>query len=148
MKKIVDNALELCQEKLKNNSIYLKVNIPEEIEVSCKEIQISQVIMNLISNSINAINAREEKWINIDSEIIDNTVRIKVIDSGNKIPEHIASKLMQPFFTTKEPGKGTGIGISISKGIIESHRGKFYLDQQAEHTTFVIELKQYHTIAA
>lgn len=146
--KIIYNALDLCQEKLKSNSIFLNVNIPEDCYINCKEIQISQVIMNLISNSIDAINEDDDKWIRIEVVAVGENVNIIVTDSGKKIPDHIATRIMQPFFTTKEPGKGTGLGLSISKGIIESHKGRFYLDRTAKHTTFVIELKRHISLAA
>ena len=67
-------------------------------------------------------------------------IRICVIDSGKGIPLENRDKIMQPFFTSKEVGKGIGLGLSISKGIIENHGGKFYLDTDQKETTFVVEL--------
>jgi C4-dicarboxylate-specific signal transduction histidine kinase len=138
--KIVSGTLELCHEKLKTNSIILKVSVPEDLEANCQEIQIAQVLMNLISNSVDAIEFLDDKWIEISAYDINNQIKLIVTDSGNKIPDEISEKIMLPFFTTKEVGKGTGLGLSISKGIVESHNGKFCFDKKAEHTTFVIEL--------
>jgi signal transduction histidine kinase len=138
--KIVSSTLELCHEKLKTNSIILKVSVPEDLEANCQEIQIAQVLMNLISNSVDAIEFLDDKWIEISAYDINNQIKLIVTDSGNKIPDEISEKIMLPFFTTKEVGKGTGLGLSISKGIVESHNGKFYFDKKVEHTTFVIEL--------
>lgn len=140
IKKIIDNTLELCHERLKSKNIDLKILPFEDLEVDCREVQIAQVIMNLLNNSVDAIERDDEKWIQIDVQDLGDKAVIIISDSGKKIPNAVAEKIMQPFFTTKEIGKGTGLGLSISKGIIENHRGKFYFDRKAQNTTFVIEL--------
>lgn len=140
--KIVESTLDLCQEKIKGRGVFLKVNIDEDFEVNCSEIQIAQVLMNLLNNSLDAIENDEDRWIKVDVSQAQKNVRITVSDSGKKIPTHIADKIMNPFFTTKEIGKGTGLGLSISKGIIDHHQGKFYLDRNHPLNTFVIELSQ------
>ncbi len=61
---------------------------------------------------------------------VGSDVEFSVTDSGPGVPKQIAAKLMQPFFTTKECGKGTGLGLYISKSIIEFHSGKFFLDKE------------------
>ena len=65
---------------------------------------------------------------------------IKVTDSGEGIRSDVQQKMYNPFFTTKEVGKGTGLGISISKNIIETHKGQFYIDKDCLNTRFVIRL--------
>jgi signal transduction histidine kinase len=138
--KIVESTLDLCQEKIKGRGVFLKVNISDDYEINCSEIQIAQVLMNLLNNSLDALENDDERWIKIDISQTSSKVRIAVSDSGKKIPAHIAEKIMNPFFTTKEVGKGTGLGLSISKGIIDQHQGNFYLDRQHPLNTFVIEL--------
>ncbi len=76
-----------------------------------------------------------------------DSVEIVVTDSGNGIPDSIAEHIMQPFFTTKKIGKGTGLGPSISTGILRSHKGTLHLEKNAEHTTFVIHLPKWQTEA-
>jgi len=66
-----------------------------------------------------------------------------VSDSGAAIPPELREKIMEPFFTTKEVGKGTGLGLPIAKGIAEAHGGRLYLDGEAPATTFVIELPRF-----
>lgn len=137
---IITGTLDLCAERLKKNNIELKINCPEQLFVIAREVQISQVIMNLLNNSLDALDKVETKWIQLDVSEVKGMIMIRVTDSGSGIPEDIAEKIMQPFFTTKDIGKGTGLGLSISKGIVEGHHGKFYLDRKADHTSFVIEL--------
>jgi two-component system CheB/CheR fusion protein len=69
-----------------------------------------------------------------------------VLDSGNGIPELIRDKIFQPYFTTKKPEHGTGIGLSLSKEMIENQKGRLYLDLNSEFTCFVIELPKYNQV--
>lgn len=65
---------------------------------------------------------------------------MRITDSGKPILDEVKDKIMQPFFTTKKIGEGTGLGLSVSMRIIEKHNGKMYLDKNAKETTFVIVL--------
>lgn len=111
-----------------------------EVELECRPVQISQVIMNLLNNAVDAIQGNQNPWIKIHTSVTADNVNIRISDSGHGIPAQIAEKIFQPFFTTKENGKGTGLGLSISAGLIKRHHGKIYIDQNASNTTFVIEL--------
>jgi C4-dicarboxylate-specific signal transduction histidine kinase len=140
---IVDDTLTLCNEKMKANSIDLKLNHKnKEYYSACIPEQISQVILNLLSNSVDAIidQPKDARWIQIDVTNAGPDVEIAVTDSGNGIPDTLQAKLMQPFFTTKEIGKGTGLGLSISRGIIADHGGIFFYDPSSKNTRFVIQL--------
>lgn len=136
----IDSTLELCNEKIKMENIDLKIKVDNTIHIYACPNLIRQVFFNMISNSIDAIEALEDKWIIIESIVDDHQVIIKFRDSGSGISHEIQSKLMQPFFTTKETGKGTGLGLSTSKGILEKHHGKIYYNAKSNHTEFIIEL--------
>ena len=142
---IVEMTLELCQERFRDNGIEIKLAINADVEIHCREIQIVQVLVNLLNNSLDATSALPEKWIEISAEDLGAKVIIRVTDSGPGVSEQVVDQIMLPFFTTKEVGKGTGLGLSISKGIIESHEGKFYYELNEGHTSFVLELKKYLT---
>lgn len=145
---LVEDIVSICGERLKVNEVRFEVNnaTTQDQQFDCNPIQISQVVINLISNSFDSIQALTEKWITFNILKQGDFIRFEVIDSGNGINPEIAEKIFQPFFTTKEVGKGTGIGLSISKGLIEAHHGKIYLDSAHPNTKFVIELpiKQEH----
>lgn len=139
---IIEMTLELCQERFKDNGIDIRLELLPLAEIECREVQIVQVLVNLLNNSLDAIQSLPTKWIKIVVFEKENSIGIQVIDSGLGIKEEVVERMMLPFYTTKDVGKGTGLGLSISKGIVESHQGKFYYKREDGHTSFVIELKK------
>lgn len=142
IKEIVEETLALCHERLIKDNVKFKFEnkITEEYQMNGRSTEISQVILNLLGNAIDANEEKENKWITLTTELINQKMVIRLTDCGTGIPPSVVEKMMQPFFTTKEIGKGTGLGLSISKGIIETHGGVLYYDSSARNTTFVIEL--------
>ncbi|MFN7454781.1 MAG: ATP-binding protein [Pseudobdellovibrionaceae bacterium] len=137
---IVEDTLTLVDQKLKFEAIELKITFPEGLSLYCNSTQLTQVFLNLINNSMHAIKDLSEKWVHLHAEVTGDRLKIKVIDSGRGIPEDIAEKIMDPFFTTKPVGVGTGLGLSVSKGLIEAHSGELKYLPDETHTTFVIDL--------
>lgn len=140
LQSIFNTTFELCLQRLKNNQVEVELVPFEDKMINCREYQIVQVLMNLLNNSLDALDGQKEKRIIITVEDCGKKMKILVQDNGPKIPDDIAEKMMNPFYTTKEMGKGTGLGLSISRGIIENHKGEFYFDKNHPFTTFVIEL--------
>ncbi|MDG0817400.1 sensor histidine kinase [Bdellovibrio svalbardensis] len=138
---IVENTLALCIEKFKLNNVDLRLPNPfPEISLHCRPVQISQVLLNLLNNSFEAIRELPERWVSMEVRMISGEVEIRITDSGPGIPDEIQAEIFRPFFTTKEVGKGTGLGLSISRGLIEAHKGQMYIDPHHPHTSFVIRL--------
>lgn len=119
---IVNESIMLTDSKLKHTNVKLECNIISNSTIFCDEIEIEQVLVNLISNAIDAAEKGNENWIKI--QVFDNSehVILKISDSGLIIPDNIRDKIFDPFFTTKPVGKGTGLGLSITKGILEEHK--------------------------
>jgi C4-dicarboxylate-specific signal transduction histidine kinase len=139
LKVIVENTFELCVERFKRENIELRVHEIPDVQICCREIQVSQVLLNLLNNAHDAVKGQPENWVDLSFEDMGTHIRMIVSDSGPGIPFEVADKIMQPFFTTKEVGQGTGLGLSISKGIVESHGGRLYLDKSAPYTRFVAD---------
>ena len=118
----------------------------EAAVIDCINVQISQVILNFLNNSMDAISELTDKWIKLVVDEDYKGVTLKCIDSGNGIPDAIREKLFQPFFTTKAVGKGTGLGLSISQGIIKAHGAKLHLDEESKNTCFVISFPKQKAI--
>jgi len=97
--------------------------------VECHPGQIGQVVLNLVNNSIASIKetGRKDGKINIYMKRNGLSVEVSVVDNGKGIEETNLQKLFQPFFTTKEVGKGMGLGLSISYGIIKRHHGEIHV---------------------
>ena len=108
--------------------------------IFCRHVQISQVFLNLFSNSYDAVEHLSERWIQIDCAKNENFLILRIIDSGSGIPNEIQEKIFQPFYTTKEIGRGTGLGLSISNTIINNHKGKFTIDNNFPNTCFIVSL--------
>jgi two-component system NtrC family sensor kinase len=100
---------------------------------------LNQVIMNLITNAIDAIDGAGEICISTQRE--KNTFCISVADTGPGIAENILDRLFEPFFTTKDVGKGTGLGLAISYQVIETHHGRIEARNNKEGgAEFIIHL--------
>ena len=141
---IVSETIDLFQEQLRTNNVQFDFEIQTDLYIECKPAQISQVLINLLSNACDAVQKLPEKWVKLILKEVDeekeNFVKIIVIDSGEGVPEVISNKMMEPFFTTKEIGKGTGLGLSISLGIAQDHCGSLSLDHNSKNTAFVFDL--------
>lgn len=136
--------------KLKADKFDIKISIDsEDFNFDCRRIQIEQVIINMINNSIDAIEKNTEKWVKVTARILNKNnasyVQIEVEDSGQGISKQTTEKMFESFYTTKESGKGTGFGLSVSKNIVEAHNGRIYYDQNSKNTKFVIEIPQRNT---
>lgn len=144
---IIEETIDIIRTKLDRAGVNVSIDVSKDNKIWCRPVQMSQVILNLISNAIDAIDSRpdsneppNEKWIKIFLESKQHLLRLHIVDSGPGIPEAIRDRIMNPFFTTKEVGKGTGLGLSLSKGIAEDHGGDLILDSSAPHTSFILEL--------
>lgn len=138
---LINQVVELCQSRLKESGVSLQVlTHNKEAKVSARPSEVSQVILNLINNAVDATQGKDKPWIQIEYELIDQHYTVMVTDCGDGIPPEIAERIMDPFFTTKEPGKGTGIGMSISASLIEKNGGRLWYETEHAYTRFKFTL--------
>jgi nitrogen-specific signal transduction histidine kinase len=148
---IVKDSLMLGQHQLKKDGITVITDFPEKDLLLVADFRrLQQVILNLISNSRYALNARyqgydPEKKIEISCGVTQNegnsVYRISVKDHGTGMPQSLLQRIFEPFFTSKPPGEGTGLGLSISYGIIKDHKGVFRVNSILhKFTEMIIEL--------
>ncbi len=151
MSKIVSETLTLTEVQLQKDGIIIKLGIPEKMPyVAVCPQQIQQVFLNVIGNARYALNQKYpgshgNKILEILGEeiAIENYpyVKITFYDRGIGMPARIKYKVMDPFFTTKPKSIGTGLGLSVSYGIISNHGGKIMIDSiEGEYTKVSIVL--------
>ncbi|MEH1925042.1 GAF domain-containing sensor histidine kinase [Nostoc sp.] len=159
----LDSTLLILGHRLKNNNERPAIEIVKEYAdlhlLECYPAQLNQVFMNLLSNSIDALEEKfktiQQRYLKlsqmcpripltiwISTQAVNNQIVIRIADNGLGIPEEVRSHIFDPFFTTKAPGKGTGLGLSISYQIIvEKHHGQIKCSSKpGEGTEFLIEI--------
>lgn len=123
----IDTTLNLLQGEIKN-----RIQIHKQYEqiplVHCYGSQINQVLMNILSNAVHAIDGNGHIWISTQplktSSDRKGKIQVSIQDSGKGMSQETLEKIFDPFFTTKGVGQGTGLGLSISYGIIQNHGGE------------------------
>ncbi|MBK7666730.1 MAG: HAMP domain-containing histidine kinase [Sphingobacteriaceae bacterium] len=141
----IDATLTLLNNTTTNGSISVIKKYGELPNIECYPGKINQVLMNLLSNAIDALKSvktsNHKGVISIETQLLNNSAIIRISDNGIGIPPAIISKIFDPFYTTKEVGEGTGLGLSIVYGIIKSHNGKIEVQsEENKNTTFTITL--------
>jgi two-component system NtrC family sensor kinase len=112
-----------------------------DVKILCGYVELGQVLINLIVNSIHEIRKLEEQWIRVESRVERGFVILSVIDSGPGIPIEVRKKLFEPFFTTKPVGVGTGLGLSVSQNLMVLQKGSLEYDaSNTKNTSFLLKI--------
>jgi len=139
---MVGNVLLLFEHELNNSSIQLETHFEPGLPmVFVDEIQIQQVLVNLVKNSIDALQAAgtEKPSIRIQSKQKKQVIEVQVVDNGPGVPDEFEQKLFEPFYTTKQ--HGVGLGLSICKNIAVSHGGKLdYRQAKGGGACFILSI--------
>ena len=134
----INSVLFLLQHKMKDG-VEVDCQFTENGFLTCQPGPLNQVLMNLISNAVDAIDG--EGRITIRTWENEDMFHISIADNGPGIPADIKDRIFEPFFTTKPVGDGTGLGLSISYKIVEAHNGRIQVDGNDEGgTTFTLDL--------
>lgn len=139
---IVEKCLLLVRHNLENASIEVHTSLGQELpRLQCDASQIEQVLLALIVNAGDAMPRGGNLWINSSLSEDGSQVAISVRDDGVGIPPEIMPKIFEPFVTTKDLNHGTGLGLAVSRGIIERHSGKISIESEVgKGTTVTITL--------
>lgn len=140
---IVDDALKLCRQRIEGQGITLdQSEIEPGLTIDCHPTEVAQVLLNLINNSVEAVDGEDDPWIRLEAGRDGDQVWIAVSDSGGGLPASLAEKFFEPFFSTKDVGAGfgTGLGLTISRKILQRHGGSLILDPEHDDTRFVATL--------
>ncbi|MBB4802726.1 nitrogen fixation/metabolism regulation signal transduction histidine kinase [Flavobacterium nitrogenifigens] len=133
---LIENCVQTMNPLFKKENVEVLNAIKGKYQIYVDQQQIEQVLINLMTNSINALESINNKEIGISAEAKDNRVFIKISDNGKGIEKEIEDKIFLPFFTTRN--EGAGIGLTLSKNIIEAHGGYILHNNKDGKTTFEI----------
>jgi signal transduction histidine kinase len=132
---ILDNCLVMLQNQTRNRIEIRKNYTGLKHLLLGNDGKLHQAMLNILVNSVQAIEARG--IISIATDILNSEILITIADSGHGISDEHLPKIMDPFFTTKPPGKGTGLGLAITYGIILEHNGRLDFESVAGQGTSV-----------
>lgn len=138
LQQTIADTLDVVQERLRRHRIDVEAEPEEGIPlVHANPDQMSQILLNLVINAIQAM--PEGGTLRIGLRVAGDQVRLSIADTGSGIPTEDLAKIFEPFYTTKDPGKGTGLGLTVVKGIVQEHGGRITVESQVgEGTTFLL----------
>lgn len=143
LSQVCARILKLQNHKLKALDVIVKEAYSKENEprVDMKINKMQQVILNLITNAMYAMKGCETREVTLSMDVNEGWMRFSVSDTGNGMDEETLDKIFEPFFTTKQAGEGTGLGLAVSKSIIEEHDGELTCRSElGRGTTFMIDM--------
>jgi two-component system NtrC family sensor kinase len=150
VREVIDRSIRLVRHQLELSGIQLQLDLPSDHPlIQCDAAQIEQVLLALILNAIDAMTRGGNLWISTRLDDQDFEYRITVRDDGTGIAPEILAQIFEPFLTTKQTGKGVGLGLAVSNRIVEQHDGR--IDVQSElgkGTAFTIHLPVQSTAEA
>jgi len=149
----VNTLLEHSLDLIRDATFFTGIEIKKELSgdiilIEGDRDQLGQVIVNLISNAVDAMDHEGTMTLRTYLNEREQKVRIEVSDTGRGIPQTDLALIFDPFFTTKAPGKGTGLGLSTVNGIVKEYHGNIWVKETSERgTTFAVEFPLYRPSA-
>ncbi len=143
LRKTIEDSLEILQERLRKHRVQVETDFRRQVpNVHADADQMSQVLLNLFINAVHAM--PEGGTLRVGLTEAGGQAVLTITDTGCGISKEDLSKIFAPFFTTKEVGKGTGLGLTVVQGIIQEHRGTITVNSEpGKGTTFTITLPLY-----
>jgi len=141
LKTLIESALDILSNRIRNQGIRLDLELdqPDKI-LTCRPTELFQIMVNLLSNAHDAVQSLDDRWIKIRSFSQENSIQLQILDSGSGVSPEIAQKLFTPFFTTKQVGVGTGLGLTISHSLALRNGAKLSYEAENKNTCFVLNL--------
>jgi two-component system NtrC family sensor kinase len=149
LNRILRMTLSLVEHKMKLSDVAVETMLCDDLPAPpCDPSQIQQVVLNLVLNAAEATQSKTERRVTVSTAKGDGVVLLRVSDNGEGIPLENLARIFDPFFSTKPEGKGVGLGLAVSYGIIEAHGGEIEVKSVVgEGTTFTVSLPLVATAA-
>ncbi len=142
LNQVIESTLSLVSHKFKLANVEVQLQLdPALPPVLCDRSQMQQVILNLALNAAEAMQPHGRGTLRVETGRRDSEVFIRVTDDGEGIPPEVLPKIFDPFFTTKPEGKGVGLGLAVTYGIVQAHLGEIEVQSRpGQGTTFTVSL--------
>lgn len=147
LSRMVTDALQFCDRKIRDKNVKIEVVVDPLIALNCNQVQIQQVLVNLLSNAIDAVASLEDRWIRVATRMDGPRLILTVTDSGTGIPEDVRRRLFHSFFTSKEIGQGTGVGLAICAHILSEHEATIRVNGESQNTAFEMSFTEFTQVS-
>ncbi len=140
LRRVMEDSVEIFEERLARNLIHVEMALTDSCPLVLADAdQMSQVAINLIMNAVHAM--PDGGSLRVGLAQAQQMVELTIADTGHGMPKELIKKIFEPFFTTKEFGQGTGLGLTVVKGIIEEHQGSIAVEsEEGKGTRFKVLL--------
>ena len=140
LRKVIEDSVEIFHERLARNRIHVETDLAASCPMVLADAdQMSQVVINLIMNAVHAMS--DGGTLRVGLAPAQQMMELTIADTGHGMPKELIKKVFEPFFTTKEFGQGTGLGLTVVKGIVEEHQGSIAVEsEEGKGTTFRVLL--------
>ncbi len=140
LRRVMEDSTEIFHERLARNQIHVEMALTDSCPLVLADAdQMSQVVINLIMNAVHAM--PDGGTLRVGLAPAQQMVGLTIADTGHGMPKELVKKIFEPFFTTKEFGQGTGLGLTVVKGIIEEHQGSIIVEsEEGKGTTIKVLL--------
>jgi len=142
LNQVIDRSLRLVQHQFDLAGVHVELELDSDLPPTvCDGAQIEQVLLALMMNALDAMPQGGNLWVTTKLDREESVVRVIVRDDGCGIPAEILLHMFEPFLTTKETGRGVGLGLAISRSILERHNGNIEVQSEVGRgTTFTVTL--------
>lgn len=141
LEELVEMALSFCEQKCQKIGVHFDFDhLNKDQMIYGQRMRLGQVLLALFENAVEAMKESKNPSIQIRSHEDPDYVYISILNNGAIISEEVKERMMEPFYTTRDVGEGAGLGLSISRGILESHGGTLFLDENESQTCFVMKI--------
>jgi two-component system NtrC family sensor kinase len=142
IEEILQRCLKLVGHRAQLQQVTVVEHFPKDLpRIGCDANQVEQACLVMVMNALDAMSEGGELTLSLEHLEAEKMVRIKVRDTGTGIPLEIQARIFEPFFSTKESGQGTGLGLAVLYGIVQRHHGRVdFQSRRGEGTTFWVDL--------
>jgi signal transduction histidine kinase len=137
---LIELSSTFLNERLKSHEIQADFEAPPSVFIHGQKNELSQALFNIIDNAIQAVQTVPDRRVSIRYEVTNDHLKITISDNGCGINPEIRDRVFDPFFTTKDVGQGTGLGLSVARGIAQSHGGTLTFTSTPGNTVFIMTL--------